>query len=80
LLIFSLVSTQSGRTIKVVQCDNGREFDNASSRVFFTTKGVLLQMSYSYTSPQNDKAECILHTINNMMRFPLFQASILARY
>jgi hypothetical protein len=48
---FTYVFTQFGRTIKVVQCDNGREFDNASSRAFFTTKGVLLWMSYPYTSP-----------------------------
>jgi hypothetical protein len=27
--IFAFVSTQFGGTIKVVQCDNGREFDNA---------------------------------------------------
>jgi hypothetical protein len=32
------VSTQFGHIIKAVQCDNGREFDNASSRAFFTTK------------------------------------------
>jgi hypothetical protein len=47
---FAYVSTQFGCTIKVVQCDNGREFDNATSHVFFTTKGVLLQMSYPYNS------------------------------
>jgi hypothetical protein len=39
---FAYVFTQFGRTIKVVQCDNEREFDNASSHAFFTTKGVLL--------------------------------------
>jgi hypothetical protein len=56
------------------------EFDNASSRAFFTTKGVLLQMSCPYTSPQNNIAERILHTINNMLCSLLFQASIPARY
>jgi hypothetical protein len=76
---FAYVFTQFGRTIKAVQCDNGREFNN-SSRAFFTTKGVLLQMSCPYTSPQNGKAECILRTINNMLCSLLFQASILARY
>jgi hypothetical protein len=44
------VSTQFGRNINVVQCYNGREFDNASSHAFFTTKGVLVQMSCPYTS------------------------------
>jgi hypothetical protein len=44
------------------------------------TKGVLMQMSCPYTSPQNGKAEHILYTINNMLRSLLFHASIPARY
>jgi hypothetical protein len=74
------VSTQFGRTIKAVQCDNGRQFDNASSRAFFATNGVILRMSCPYTSPQNNKAKRILRTINNTMHSLLFQASISARY
>jgi hypothetical protein len=69
---FAYVSTQFGCTIKVVQCDNGHEFDNASSCIFFTTKQVLLWMSCPYTSPHNGKAKCILRTINNMLRSLLF--------
>jgi hypothetical protein len=76
---FAYVFTQFGRSIKVVQCDNDREFDNASSHAFFATKGVLLWMCCPYTSPQNGKAECIIRTINNMLPL-LFKASILARY
>jgi hypothetical protein len=68
----AFVSTQFGRTIKVVLCDNDREFDNTSSQAFFTTHGVALQMSCPYTSPQNGKAERTLHTINNMIRPLLF--------
>jgi len=37
---FSYVTTQFGCTIKNVQCDNGREFDNSSARFFFLTHGV----------------------------------------
>jgi IS30 family transposase len=77
---FAYVSTQFGRTIKVIQCDNGCEFDNASSHAFFATKGVLLWMPYPYTSPQNGKTEHILRTINNMLCSLYFQASILAHY
>jgi hypothetical protein len=48
---FAYVFTQFDRTIKVVQCDNDREFDNAASHAFFATKGLLLWMSCPYTSP-----------------------------
>jgi hypothetical protein len=39
LHFFAWVSTQFGLTIKAVQCDNGREFDNSTSRSFFLTRG-----------------------------------------
>jgi len=73
---FALVSTQFGTTIKAVQCDNGREFDNSSSRTFFLTHGVHLCMSCPYTSAQNGKAERIIRSINNVTRSLLFQASL----
>jgi hypothetical protein len=80
VIFFAYVSTQFGCTIKVVECDNGCEFDNTSSHAFFTTNGVILQMSCPFTSPRNEKVERILHTINNIMRSMLFQASIPALY
>ena len=40
LHFFAWVSTQFGLTVKVVQCDNGREFDNSTSRSFFLSRGV----------------------------------------
>jgi hypothetical protein len=79
-IFFAFVSTQFGRTIKVVQCDNDREFDNVSSRAYFTTHGVVLQMSCPYTSLQNGKAERIIHTINNMICSLLFHASFTVCY
>jgi hypothetical protein len=42
--------TQFGLTIKVVQCDNGREFNNSASRDFFLSHGMQLRMSCPYTS------------------------------
>jgi hypothetical protein len=47
---FAIISMQFGRTIKAVQCDNGREFDNASSHAFFVSSGVVLHISCPYTS------------------------------
>jgi histone deacetylase 1/2 len=73
---FAYVHTQFGCTIKSIQCDNGREFDNSSSRTFFLAKGVSLRMSCPYTSQQNGKAERMLRTINNATRTLLFQASM----
>jgi hypothetical protein len=77
---FAYVSTQFGCTIKIFQCDNGCEFDNTSSHTFFATKGALLWISCPYTSSENDKAERILRTNNNMLHSLLFQTSIPAHY
>jgi transposase InsO family protein len=60
---FAYVHTQFGHTIKSVQCDNGREFDNSAARAFFLAKGVVLRMSCPYTSQQNGKAERMIRTI-----------------
>jgi transposase InsO family protein len=72
LHFFTWVSTQFGLTIKVVQCDNGREFDNSTSRAFFLSHGVQLRMSCPYTSSQNGKAERMIRTTNDTVRTLLF--------
>jgi hypothetical protein len=77
---FAYVSNQFGKKIKVIQCDNGREFDNSSTQIFLLSNGTHLRMSCSYTSPQNGKAERIIRFINNVIRTLLIQASLLGRY
>jgi transposase InsO family protein len=77
---FAYVHTQFGCTIKSVQCDNGREFDNSAARAFFLAKGVVLRMSCPYTSQQNGKAERMIRTTNNVTRTLLFQASMPSSY
>jgi hypothetical protein len=49
---FSYVTIQFGTTIKVVQCDNGREFDNSTTRAFLHAHGTVIRMSCPHTSPQ----------------------------
>ena len=75
LHFFAWVSTQFGLTIKAVQCDNGREFDNNTSCSFFLSRGVQLRMSCLYTSTQNGKAERMIRTTNDIVRTLLIQAS-----
>jgi transposase InsO family protein len=77
---FAYVATQFSYTIKAIQCDNGREFDNSSTRTFLLSKGAQLRMSCPYTSPQNGKVERIIHTINNVIRTLVIQASLPGRY
>jgi hypothetical protein len=77
---FAYVVTQFSCTVKDIQCDNGREFDNSSTRTFLPSKGTQLRMSCPYTSPQNGKTECIIHTINNAIHMLLIQASLPGRY
>jgi hypothetical protein len=62
---FTWVSTQFRRSVRALQCDNGREFDNNASRSFFLTHGVQLRLSCPYTSAQNGRAERMIRTTTN---------------
>jgi transposase InsO family protein len=73
---FAWVFTQFDLTIKAVQCDNGREFDNSTSRDFFLSHGMQLRMSCPYTSSQNGKAERMIRTTNDTIRTLLLQAHL----
>jgi hypothetical protein len=75
-----VVSTQFCRSVRALQCDNGREFDNHVSRSFFFTHGVQLRLSCPYTSAQNGRAERTIRTTTNMIRCLLFQATLPASY
>jgi hypothetical protein len=76
---FAYVFNQFVRKIKAIQCDNRREFDNSSTRIFLLS-GTQLRMSCPYTSLQNGKAERIIRFINNVIRTLLIQASLPGRY
>jgi hypothetical protein len=65
---FAYVATQFGSTIKAIQCDNEREFDNSSTRTFLLLEGTQLRMPCPYTSSQNGKAEHIIRSIKSSAR------------
>jgi hypothetical protein len=67
-------------TVKAIQCNNGREFDNSSTRFFLLSNGTQLQTLCPYTSPQNGKAERIIRSVNNIICTLLIQASLSGRY
>jgi hypothetical protein len=77
---FCYVATQFSCTVKAIQCDNRREFDNSSTRTFLLSKVAQLRMSCPYTTPQNGKVKRIIRSINNVIRTLLIQASLLERY
>jgi hypothetical protein len=77
---FAYVFTQFSRTVKAIQYDNGREFDNSSTRFFLLSNGTQLRILCPYTSPQNGKDECIIHSVNNVIHTLLIQASLPGRY
>jgi hypothetical protein len=74
------VSTQFGKTVKAIQCNNGREFDNSSTRIFLLSNDTQFQMSCPYTSPQNGKVERTIRSVNNVIRTLRIQASLPGRY
>ena len=62
--------------IRFFQCDNGREFDNASFKSFCQNNGMVFRFSCPHTSPQNGKAERKIWTINNLVPTLLTHASL----
>jgi hypothetical protein len=49
---FAYVRTQFDVIVKGIQYNNGAEFNNSSSRIFFIANDIRLRMSCPYTSPE----------------------------
>ena len=64
----SYAHTQFSLPIKCFQTDNGREFINIATTALLASRGILFRHSCPYTSPQNGKAERVLHTLNSFVR------------
>ncbi|KAI3764159.1 hypothetical protein L2E82_14162 [Cichorium intybus] len=76
LQFFTMIQTQFHYTIKTIQCDNGREFDNQTFHQFCSQKGIQFRFSCPYTSPQNGKAERKIRSINNILRTLLMHSKV----
>ncbi|KAK1617270.1 hypothetical protein QYE76_022787 [Lolium multiflorum] len=77
---FVFVSTQFGRPIRALQTDNGKEFDNITIRSLLAAHGAVFRLTCPYTSPQNDRAEQMLRTLNEYVCTLLFHASMPPRF
>ena len=80
LTLYAYIQTQFGLSIKALQCDNDREYDNAPFTEFSHTHGIIWRHSCPNKSPQNGKAERMIRTINNVCRSLLFHASLPPSY
>lgn len=76
LHFFSMIQTQFHYTIKTIQCDNGREFDNHQFHNLCSQTGTQFRFSCPYTSPQNGKAERKIRSINNILRTLLAHSNV----
>ncbi|KAJ9535464.1 hypothetical protein OSB04_un001410 [Centaurea solstitialis] len=76
LHFFSMIKTQFHYTIKTIQCDNGREFDNQQFHNLCSQTGTQFRFSCPYTSPQNGKAERKIRSINNILRTLLAHSNV----
>jgi hypothetical protein len=70
------IQTQFNLSIKTLQCDNGKEYDNRAFRTFCTNKGITFRFSCPYTSSQNGKSERKIRSINNIIRTILSQSQV----
>ncbi|KAJ9562600.1 hypothetical protein OSB04_007760 [Centaurea solstitialis] len=76
LHFFSMIKTQFHYTIKTIQCDNGREFDNQQFHNLCSQTSTQFRFSCPYTSPQNGKPERKIRSINNLLRTLLAHSNV----
>jgi hypothetical protein len=70
------VQTQFKTSIKSLQCDNGKEYDNKLFHDFCQQHGISFRFSCPYTSSQNGKSERKIRSINNIIRTILSQSKV----
>lgn len=66
--------------IKIIQCDNGGEFNNNQFQNICDQNDIKMCFSYPYTSQQNGKSECMIRIIDNIGRTLLLHARLPSEY
>lgn len=73
---FALLETETGRKIKAVKTDNGREYISTALEDYLQEKGIKHNISMPYTPQQNGEAERLNRTLQEKARPMLSQASL----
>lgn len=71
-----LVENQTGKRIKYLQSDNGREYLNDSFDAYLKANGIGRRLTVSHTPEQNGVAERKNRTLLEMARCLLLQSSL----
>lgn len=74
--VITMLETQSGRKLKRVRTDRGREYLNQELGEFFKSKGVVHQTAAPYTPEQNGRAERLNRTLQERMIAMLTDAEL----
>lgn len=76
----ALVETQTGKRIKSIRTDNGREFVNRGLQRYLRESGIRHQLTVPYSPEQNGLAERMNRTIVERAKSMLFDADLPKEY
>jgi histone deacetylase 1/2 len=76
LRFFTFITTQYHTTLRCLQCDKGGEFLSTELRAYLSSHGISLRLLCPYTSAQNDRAERLIRTTNDVVCTLLFQTNM----
>ena len=72
----NFVTNQSGKNLKVLRSDGAKENTTRSINSFLESKGIKHEISCPYTPEQNDKAERLNRTLEEIARSMLIEANL----
>lgn len=76
----SRVETETGKKIKFLQSDNGKEFCNGNFDMYLKENGIQRRLTTPYTPQQNGVAERMNRTLMEMSRCLMRQNNVPARF
>lgn len=74
------VEKQTGKKLKIVRSDNGREYLSGKFKEFFKHEGIIHQLTADYTPEQNGVAERFNRTLVEMAKCMLIQSKLLPTF